>query len=176
MKGYNGSKTPNAIRDSFSTPEYLYWYYNRGFEFVLDVAADAVNHKCEQFYSIEDDALNLPWAKSNWCNPPYSNIQPWVDKAIVEMEQGNTTVMLIPADTSVEWFSTAFNNARTEFITGRISFINASTGKPQSGNNKGSVVFIFEPTPTGSKVNLIRRKDIEDAYKNRAIPSPVIKS
>jgi len=103
----------------------------------------------------------------NWCNPPYSNVRPWVDKAIVEASKGNTTVMIVPADTSVAWFREAFNECSVcEFISGRISFINAETGKPQSGNNKGSVVFVFDAVGGYEPVKLIDRCDMENADEN----------
>lgn len=84
---------------------------------------------------------------------------PWVEKAIEQMERGCLTVMLIPADTSVKWFKRAFDNcSECHFISGRLAFINAETQKPVSGNNKGSVVFIFDPnSPFKSQTCLIDR-------------------
>ena len=80
----------------------------------------------------------------------------------IEAGKSKTTVMLIPADTSVSWFRKAFDNCtRCEFIIGRISFINADTGKPQSGNNKGSVVFVFGSRDDADHVTLIDRNDME---------------
>jgi len=140
---------------------YVFEWYNKRYSFTTDVAANDKNHLCDHYFTIGDDALTKDWGVSNWCNPPYSNITPWVEKAIEEMGKGNTTVMLIPADTSVAWFKKAFDNCSgCEFISGRISFINAETGKPQSGNNKGSVVFIFHPEWV-EKTILINRKDME---------------
>lgn len=167
-KGYNGSKTKHSIRDLFQTPQYLYDWYNTRYTFTHDVAASDLNHKAPLWFTEAQDSLVQPWGTSNWCNPPYSNIMPWVEKAIAETARGNTTVMLIPADTSVAWFKKAFDNCYScEFINGRISFINVDTGKPQSGNNKGSVVFIFSPNntlrnPCREKTILLNRKDMEN--------------
>lgn len=71
-------------------------------------------------------------------------------------------MMLIPADTSVKWFKLAFEScSECHFISGRISFINAETKKPVNGNNKGSVVFVFDPkSPFKSQVCLIDRNEI----------------
>lgn len=164
-KGYNGSKTKHSIRDLFQTPQYLYDWYNTRYTFTHDVAASDLNHKAPLWFTEAQDSLVQPWGARNWCNPPYSNIMPWVEKAIAETARGNTTVMLIPADTSVAWFKKAFDNCYScEFINGRISFINADTGKPQSGNNKGSVVFIFNTlrNPCREKTILLNRKDMEN--------------
>jgi phage N-6-adenine-methyltransferase len=69
---------------------------------------------------------------------------PWVNKAIEQHKLGKTTVMLVPADTSVKWFKKAYNSCNeVRFISGRIAFINADTQKPVGGNNKGSVLFIW---------------------------------
>lgn len=84
-----------------------------------------------------------------WLNPPYSDITPFVRKAAAESAQQVGTVMLVPADTSVGWFSEALSTAsEVRFITaGRLSFINAVTGKPANGNNKGSMLIIWHPWP-----------------------------
>lgn len=57
--------------------------------------------------------------------------------------------MLVPADTSVGWFKEATLSAsEVRFITaGRLAFINPVTGKPVSGNNKGSMLIIWHPYP-----------------------------
>lgn len=159
MKGYAGSKTDVNIRDLWQTPEFIFNHYNKRFDFQCDVAASEHNTLCENFYDEYDNSLECMWFDVNWCNPPYSDITPWVKKAIDEMENGRTTVMLIPADTSVKWFKLAFDNcSECHFISGRISFINSVTKKPVNGNNKGSVVFVFEPfSPLKSQVCLIDR-------------------
>ena len=165
IKGYTGSKTKHGIRDLFQTPLYVFNWYNKQYGFTTDVAANNKNHLCDHYFTIEDNALTKQWGDVNWANVPYSNIRPWVDKAIEQARCGKTTVMLVPADTSVAWFRKAFNECtRCEFISGRISFINAETGKPQSGNNKGSVVFVFGDCGEAYPVSLIDRCDMENVY------------
>lgn len=163
-KGYHDSKTVTEIRDLWQTPQALFDYYDKRFSFEFDVAASYANSLCENYYGIEHDSLSdgCSWDGPNWCNPPYSDIKPWVDKAVEQMRYGNLTVMLIPADTSVKWFKAAFENcSECHFISGRISFINAETQKPVSGNNKGSVVFVFDPnSPFKSQVCLLERDEI----------------
>lgn len=164
MKGYHDSKTPEVIRDLWQTPQAIFDYYDRRFNFEFDVAASHSNSLCENYYGIEHDSLSdeCPWDGPNWCNPPYSDIMPWVKKEVSEMKRGMLTVMLIPADTSVKWFKTAFENCtECHFISGRISFINSETGKPVNGNNKGSVVFVFDPkSPIKQAVSLIDRDEV----------------
>ncbi len=161
-KGYNGSKTNEAIRDLWQTPKALFDYYNDRFSFDCDVAASYENALCQNYIDEGNNSLESIWQYRNWCNPPYSDIMPWVNKAIEQAEAGMITVMLIPADTSVKWFKAAFLNcSECHFISGRISFINSETQKPVNGNNKGSVVFVFDPnSPFKSQVCLIDRDEI----------------
>jgi len=165
MKGYNGSKTVETIRDLWQTPDFVFEYYDNRFNFQFDVAASQENSLCENFYNEQHNALSdrCSWDGPNWCNPPYSDIMPWVEKAVSEMGKGRLTVMLIPADTSVKWFNKAFDNcSECHFISGRLAFINAETQKPVSGNNKGSVVFIFDPkSPFKSQTCLIDRDEMK---------------
>lgn len=152
VNDYGGSNTPPEHRDSWRTPPELFAGINAEFRFCGDVAASADNalHHC--YLTEKKDALKADWIKHFgggfvWCNPPYSSITPWVEKANQECINGIGTVMLVPADTSVGWFNLA-RQACTEvrFITGgRLSFIRADTGKPVNGNNKGSMLIIWNP-------------------------------
>jgi phage N-6-adenine-methyltransferase len=145
MTNEHKSNTPAEIKDAWQTPDALYQSLNNEFNFDCDVAASDENGLCENIIDESMDALTQDqWGVSNWCNPPYSNIKPWVEKAINEHSSGSTIVMLVPADTSVKWFKLAFESCNeVRFISGRISFINAETQKPVNGNNKGSVLFIW---------------------------------
>lgn len=124
------------------------------------MAASHDNALSSNFYTEQDDAITQRWFKSSWCNPPYSKILPWVQKALIEHEEGKTIVMLVPADTSVKWFKEAYRSCNeARFISGRLSFINAETQKPVSGNNKGSVIFIWRAHCKSHCVSLVDRGD-----------------
>lgn len=47
----------------------------------------------------------VKWGKLNYCNPPYNNIAPFVDRAIEETKQGHTTLMLIPARLNMRYMA-----------------------------------------------------------------------
>lgn len=163
MNTENKSFTPANIRDLWQTPREVFSKLDEEFQFDLDVAASEKNKLCSNYYDESDNALIVDWhILSNWCNPPYSNITPWVQKAMIEHEKGKTIVMLVPSDTSVKWFKLAYESCNeVRFISGRISFINAETQKPVNGNNKGSVLFIWRGnSPKNSHaVTLIDRDD-----------------
>ena len=146
MNTEHKTNTDPEIRDLWQTPKEVFEYLNKDFNFSCDVAASAENALCDNYISADDNALSLDkdWSRVNWCNPPFSNIDPWVSKAIEQRKKGNTTVMLLPSDTSVKWFKKAFNSASSVvFITGRLAFINADTKRKVNGNNKGSVIFMW---------------------------------
>ncbi|HDR2588803.1 TPA: phage N-6-adenine-methyltransferase [Enterobacter ludwigii] len=152
---YGGSKTPLDQRDLWRTPPALFAAINAEFCFQLDAAAAPHNALCRKFITAEQNTLETPWADYLsipgyvWLNPPYSDITPFVKKAAAESANQIGTVMLVPADTSVGWFKEAIQTAsEVRFITaGRLAFINPITGKPVSGNNKGSMLIIWRPYP-----------------------------
>lgn len=152
---YGGSKTPLDQRDLWRTPPAIFAALNAEFCFQLDAAAAPHNALCRKFITAEQNTLQTPWADYlnvpgyAWLNPPYSDITPFVKKAAAESANQIGTVMLVPADTSVGWFKEAIQTAsEVRFITaGRLAFINPVTGKPVSGNNKGSMLIIWRPYP-----------------------------
>ena len=152
---YGGSKTPLDQRDLWRTPPALFASLDAEFCFQLDAAAAPHNALCRKFITAEQNTLETPWGDYLsipgyvWLNPPYSDITPFVKKAAAESVNQIGTVMLVPADTSVGWFNEAIQTAsEVRFITaGRLAFINPVTGKPVSGNNKGSMLIIWRPYP-----------------------------
>lgn len=152
---YGGSKTPLDQRDLWRTPPALFASLDAEFCFQLDAAAAPHNALCRKFITAEQNTLETPWADYLnvpgyvWLNPPYSDIMPFVKKAAAESANQIGTVMLVPADTSVGWFKEAIQTAsEVRLITaGRLAFINPVTGKPVSGNNKGSMLIIWRPYP-----------------------------
>lgn len=178
MNTENKSNTPTEIRDLWQTPKFVFDYYDKRFSFNLDMAASEKNHLCNYYLTESDDALLYESMDSVidtmaiddgldpvvWCNPPYSNLKPWVKSMVAFSKVFKMKIVtIVPADTSVQWFKLAFESCtECHFISGRLAFINAVTQKPVSGNNKGSVVFIFDPeSPVRRSVHLIDRKSME---------------
>lgn len=152
---YGGSKTPVEQRNLWQTPIPLFVALDAEFCLTLDAAASADNALCNRYITEQQDTLVTPWGDFlvqpgyAWLNPPYSDITPFVQKAAVESKNQIGTVMLVPADTSVGWFREAIETAsEVRFIVGgRLAFINPVSGKPVSGNNKGSMLIIWHPYP-----------------------------
>lgn len=184
---YNGSNTPDVVRDLWSTPsELVAWMEIEYGDYDIDAAASKENAVCEKFYSKETNCLKRWWGSNKhiWLNPPYSNITPFVKKAIEQMEHNNQIDILLPCDTSTGWFYEAQQRASeiiwitgevyqedgTEYSrTGRLAFTSALTGKPVQGNNKGSVIFIMRELKEGEqqKTRYVKISDICPSVADR---------
>lgn len=83
----------------YTTPETIHWCMERACisRFDLDVAADAESHWAPRWYDVKQDGLQQPWSGRVWCNPPYSDIEPWVKKAWEEAKHCEVIAMLLPA-------------------------------------------------------------------------------
>lgn len=167
---YAGSNTPDVVRDLWSTDrEVIEWMEKNYGQYDIDAAADESNAVCDKFYDEKRNCLKIWWGSNKhiWLNPPYSHPDPFVKKAIEQMEHNNQIDMLLPGDNSTAWFAEAQKNA-AEIIwitadissdesgqeycrTGRLAFISALTWQPVSGNNKGSVIFIMRKLKEGEK-------------------------
>lgn len=153
-------------RNAWRTPLEIFAVMNEEFNFRLDVAASRENSLCENYIDQSLDAIGdcdwLPDPDNEvgagsycWCNPPYSDIGPWVSKAAEQaMLNGVGVVMLVMADTSVGWYKKAIETCQeVRFITGgRLAFLDPETGKPTGGNNKGSMFLIWHPFAKGKLV------------------------
>jgi len=119
--------------DLWSTPQETFDALDREFNFTLDAAADETNHKCERFFSADEDGLKMDWGGQRvFCNPPYSNIKEWVKKCYEEALKPNTiVVLLIPARTDTRYFHDyIIHRSEIRFIKGRLRFGEAKTGAP----------------------------------------------
>ncbi len=124
------------------------------FAFTVDVAASAENHKCVPYYTQQNCGLRATWdGERVYCNPPYSNIRAWVEKAESEIT-AELIVMLLPANrTEQGWWQDLVephrdrlvSRLRVEFMRGRQRFL--SPGQTTIGPNErppfGSCLLIW---------------------------------
>lgn len=117
------------VDDRATAPEVFAPLHER-FRFTLDVAALPHNAKLERYFTPDLDGLQQSWAGERvWCNPPYSNIEPWVVKAWESAAE--LVVMLLPANrTEQGWWQRHIEPRRDmpggvkiEFLKGRMRFI-----------------------------------------------------
>lgn len=146
--------------DERITPAWLFDAYNARFNFTLDAAASSSNAKTAAFFDLESDGLIQPWAPhAVWCNPPYSNLGAWVEKAHAEFKAGcPAIVMLLPANrTEQVWWQDhvepyrdkAGSRIKTEFLRRRFNFgvPGNEEGKYHSSPPFGCVALVFDASP-----------------------------
>jgi phage N-6-adenine-methyltransferase len=118
-------------------PEFLAAVKNRLniSKFAWDLAASEDNTVTDIGYYDEDaDALKQNWKiriEGNhtavnwaWCNPPYSNLEPWVEKAWRESLEGAHVAMLVPASVGSNWWRDwVRNKAYITYLNNRIKFV-----------------------------------------------------
>lgn len=120
--------------DEWATPQWLFDELNNEFDFTLDACATDENHKCTNYYTIEQNGLAKNWGGQRvFCNPPYSEIDKWVEKAFYETKCDNTLVcLLIPSRTDTRYFHNyIYQRTEIRFVKGRLKF----------GDGKGSAPF-----------------------------------
>lgn len=120
--------------DDWETPQWLFDELNREFHFTLDPCADKHNHKCEKYYTKEQDGLSKCWEGERvFCNPPYGReIGSRVKRCYLHGRVGEgIAVMLIPARTDTIWFHEyIYKKAEVRFLKGRLKFGSSKNSAP----------------------------------------------
>lgn len=88
----------------WETPQWLFDKYDQEYHFDVDVSATKENTKCKKFFSPEQDGLKQQWTGTVWMNPPYCDLDLWIEKAFNESLSGATVVSLVPARTDTKVF------------------------------------------------------------------------
>ncbi|MBX3704588.1 MAG: hypothetical protein KF822_12505 [Steroidobacteraceae bacterium] len=87
--------------DDRRTPPEFFARLNRIHNFTLDAAASRDNALVDRYCDLASNGLLVSWVGQRvWCNPPYSRLGPWLEKAWYAMEYGGCerVVMLLPAN------------------------------------------------------------------------------
>lgn len=129
--------------EEWGTPQALYDELNQRYHFELDPCSTDANHKCDRYFTKQQDGLKQTWGRYRvFCNPPYGRaIGQWVQKC-AEHGKEHLAVMLIPARTDTQWFHKyIYNkpNVHVFFLKGRLRFSNARENAPFP-----SMVIVFD--------------------------------
>ena len=118
--------------DIWAIPKDFFNSLNAEFNFTLDPCALPENAKCKKFYTPEQNGLNQDWSgEIVFCNPPYSEVSKWVEKAYSEAKRGAKTVMLIPSRTDTKWFHEfIYQKHEIRFVKGRLKFGDQKNSAP----------------------------------------------
>lgn len=77
------------------------------------------------------DGLKIKWHGSILLNPPFSNQREWVEKAIAEVPNCQSIILLLPARTDTKLFhDLIYNKYMIKFIKGRLKFGGSKNSAP----------------------------------------------
>lgn len=120
---------------ALTTPRTLFDALHERFAFTMDGASEGDNALMPK---ASTEAAPLPWAGERvFCNPPWSNIPPFVEQAAL----ADFAVLLVPAHCNSRWFHRALAlGAKVEFFLGRPCF-----GEHKASSPVDCVLLVFEP-------------------------------
>lgn len=132
-------RAKNGGLQSWETPSWLFDALNRVFSFSLDAAASKQNAKCKKYYTSSNSGLTHPWTDTTFCNPPWKDIGPWVNKAVSEAKLARRSVLLLPAiGMTAKWYLPVRQHAHTTILHPRIAY-----DGPGGSPNGGSMLMLF---------------------------------
>lgn len=118
--GFNATTEQN---DNWRTPAWLFKALDTEFAFDCDAASDGTNSLCESWIGDINNAIanGFPICSRYFCNPPYSNIEPFVRAAL---DNPWLWVFILPVRTRSAWFELLYRSERVEFrwLRKRIAF------------------------------------------------------
>jgi hypothetical protein len=74
-----------------------------------------------------------------FCNPPYSQIELWIKKAIEQTPNCESITLLLPNWTDRKWFA-LIENYKIKFLPGRLRFTDPVTGLSPYNPRFGSML------------------------------------
>ena len=125
----------SSDRMDWSTPQDFFEMLDKEFGFTLDPCSSDENHKCDKYYTKEQDGLKQDWCgETAFVNPPYGRETAlWVQKCFKEVYAGGArcAVMLLPARTDTRWFHRyIYHRAEVRFVKGRLKFGGQNNSAP----------------------------------------------
>lgn len=145
---------PTDDVDDRWTPPELWNALHERFQFTVDAAASHSNAKLPRYWTKEQDGTAQDWSGERvWCNPPFSDIAPWVRKASETPDA--LVVILVPANrTEQGWWQEYVEPNRdrgwrltVEFLAGRTKFVLPRGEYAEKGNTPpfGCCLLIWQP-------------------------------
>ena len=144
---YKKNKDAPSNRDNWETPQALFDKLDEILDFDIDVCATVESSKCRNCFTPDIDGLSQPWTMSHitraFCNPPFSQKDKWVRKAVQEAKNNVTTCMILPVGVNTKlWQELVFPNTYCIlFPKKRINYV--VDGKEVKGCNFETAVVIF---------------------------------
>lgn len=125
-------------KQNWTTPRALFDQLHEEYGFTMDGASEPGNGLLPKASTSE---APLPWdGERVFCNPPWSNISPFVELAAT----ADLAVLLVPARTNVRWFHRALElGGEPRFFKGRPKFENGPTGHKGHNSPVDCMLLVF---------------------------------
>ena len=119
--------------EEYETPKEIFEPLQKEFNLQLDVCASSSNHKLDNYFTKEDDALTKDWHKHGnfWMNPPFGRqLKKWVQKGYEESQKGVIGVSILPVRSNTLWWHKYIIDTKAEvrFLKGEIKFGDCKRG------------------------------------------------
>lgn len=141
-------------------------YEARTFGWGLDAAASDEDHMVSHYITVEEGGLSTSWRgrleelvsvrpvsplqRPVWCNPPFSLLGRFLEKAYRESRVGVTSVVLGLGSTDTEWFhSYGIRADEIWMLRGRVRFVHPITGDPGPAPRSQHAVYVYRPHWSG---------------------------
>ncbi len=112
--------------DNYATPIKFYNQLNAEYGFTFD--------PCPHKHDFSWNGLEVDWNGNIYCNPPYSSIEPFIEKGIAEIQKGNAKkiVYLIPVRSDTKYWHNLIMKFASEiiFVQGRLNFNESKSPAP----------------------------------------------
>ena len=112
--------------DNYATPKKFYSQINAEYGFTFD--------PCPYKHDFSWNGLEVDWNGNIYCNPPYSSIEPFIEKGIAEIRKGNAKkiVYLIPVRSDTKYWHNLIMKFASEiiFVQGRLNFNDSKSHAP----------------------------------------------
>jgi hypothetical protein len=88
-----------------------------------------------QHFSLIDDGLAQPWSDRVWLNPPYSEVELWMDRLA---QHGDGIALVFARCETAWWFRSVWPCADAIlFLAGRVTFYRGDGTASKAGHNSG---------------------------------------
>lgn len=139
------------LRQEWETPPDFWRAIDEIFRFEIDVCASEHNCKCPKWISfgldaLRDDAVWVGFSEYRaWCNPGFSDVLPWHQKAFEQAQLHPSAVVVVIGipGASQEWYRFAQTHADEIIdLSPRVHYL-APWPLKQSSNNRESMLFVY---------------------------------
>jgi phage N-6-adenine-methyltransferase len=138
--------------DNWRTPRWLFDYVAKLYgPFDVDLAASAGNALAPKYVTLAENSLTVNWldyGKNGFCNPPYSDLEPWLYKAAMSALTGFSSTWILPAWNGEKFWDNALFQYASDLriVFGRVGFLD-ETGQPINSNRAGTMIAHYSELP-----------------------------